>query len=42
MLKYFSSSYLVTILGLITAYFWGEHAHSGSGLTCVFTLFRSA
>lgn len=36
MLKYFSSSYLVTILGLITAYFWGEHAHNGSGLTCVF------
>ena len=36
MLKYFFSSYLVTILGLIAAYFWGEHAHPGTGLTCVF------
>lgn len=36
MLKYFSSSYLVTILGLIAAYLWGEHVHSGTGLTCVF------
>jgi hypothetical protein len=36
MLKYFFSSYLVTILGLIAAYFWGEHAHQGTGLTCVF------
>ena len=36
MLKYFSSSYLVTILGLIAAYLWGEHAHIGTGLKCVF------
>lgn len=36
MLKYFSSSYLVTILGLIAAYLWGEHAHIGTGFKCVF------
>lgn len=36
MLKYFFSSYLVTILGLIAAYLWGEHTHPGTGLTCVF------
>ena len=36
MLKYFFSSYMVTILGLIAAYFWGEHAHIGTGLKCVF------
>jgi hypothetical protein len=36
MLKYFSSSYLVTILGLLGAYFWGEHVHVGNGLKCVF------
>lgn len=36
MLKYFGSSYLVTILGLLGAYFWGEHAHPGTGLTCIF------
>ena len=36
MLKYFFSSYLVTALGLIAAYLWGEHAHPGTGLTCVF------
>jgi len=36
MLKYFGSSYLVTILGLIAAYLWGEHAHAGTGFTCVF------
>ena len=36
MLKYFLSSYFVTILGLVAAYLWGEHAHLGTGLTCVF------
>ena len=36
MLKYFISSYLVTALGLIAAYCWGEHVSSGTGLTCVF------
>lgn len=34
--KYFIGSYLVTALGLLTAYLWGEHVHSGSGLVCVF------
>ena len=36
MIKYFRGSYIVTILGLIAAYLWGEHVHGGSGLTCVF------
>ena len=36
MLKYFFSSYLVTILGLVAAFLWGEHVHAGTGLTCVF------
>lgn len=39
MLKYFTSSYIVTILGLIGAYLWGEHVHVGRGLTCVFIAF---
>ena len=39
MLKYFISSYLVTILGLVGAYLWGEHVHNGTGLTCVFIAF---
>ena len=36
MVKYFKGSYIVTVLGLIAAYLWGEHVHGGSGLTCVF------
>lgn len=36
MLKYFSGSYIVTILGIICAYLWGEHVHGGAGLTCIF------
>ncbi len=36
MLEYFLGSYIVTIAGLIGAYFWGEHVHAGTGLTCVF------
>ena len=36
MLEYFLGSYIVTIAGLIGAYFWGEHVHNGSGLTCIF------
>ena len=35
-MKYFFGSYIVTILGLLGAYFWGEHAHPGSGWLCVF------
>lgn len=34
--KYFIESYILTILGLILAYFWGEHVQSGSGFICVF------
>ncbi len=36
MLRYFSGSIFVTILGLIGAYLWGEHVHIGTGLTCIF------
>ncbi len=36
MIEYFLGSYIVTIAGLIGAYFWGEHVHNGTGLTCVF------
>ncbi len=36
MLHYFLSSYIVTIVGLLGAYFWGNHVHPGSGLQCVF------
>lgn len=36
MLKYFLWSYITTAIGLVLAYLWGEHIHSGSGLTCAF------
>ena len=36
MLEYFLESYIVTAMGLIGAYFWGEHVHPGSGFVCVF------
>ncbi len=36
MLKYFAGSYAVTIIGLITAWLWGEHVRPGSGFACVF------
>lgn len=39
MLEYFLGSYIVTIAGLTGAYFWGEHVHAGSGLTCIFIAF---
>lgn len=35
-MQYFTSSYVVTILGIILAFFWGEHVHNGAGLTSVF------
>lgn len=35
-MHYFTGSCIITILGLLAAYFWGEHVHSGSGLICVF------
>ena len=34
--KYFIGSYFLTIFGIIAAYLWGEHVHSGTGLVCVF------
>lgn len=34
--KYFLGSYIITVFGLVMAYFLGEHVHSGSGLVCVF------
>lgn len=38
-MKYFTGSYLVTIIGLILAYLWGEHINPGSGFLCVFIAF---
>lgn len=35
-MKYFTGSYIVTVIGLLAAYFWGEHVHPGSGWLCVF------
>jgi len=35
-MHYFTSSYITTFIGLILAYFWGEHLHSGSGLASIF------
>lgn len=34
--KYFIESYFITVIGLILAYFWGEHVCAGSGFICVF------
>ena len=36
MLKYFRGSLIVTIVGLICAYFWGEKTHPGAGLLSLF------
>ena len=36
MLEYFLGSYLVTIIGVIGAYFWGNHVEPGSGWAAVF------
>lgn len=36
MLKYFLGSYLITIIGVIGAFLWGEHVHPGSGFASVF------
>jgi hypothetical protein len=35
-MHYFIGSYLVAIVGVITAYFWGEHVHQGAGFVNVF------
>ena len=36
MLKYFRGSFIVTIIGVLLAYFWGEHSHPGSGFITLF------
>src|SRR5574344_1773183 len=36
MTHYFIGSYIVTVLGIITAYLWGEHVQNGTGFACVF------
>ena len=36
MIHYFTGSIIVTILGIMAAFLWGEHVHGGTGLTCVF------
>lgn len=36
MFHYFSGSYFVTVFGVIAAYLWGEHVHTGAGLASVF------
>lgn len=35
-MKYFTGSYIVTLLGIISAYFWAEHVNRGSGLISIF------
>ena len=35
-MQYFAGSYIVTIVGIILAYFWGEHVHNGAGIVSVF------
>ena len=39
MLKYFTGSYIFTLLGFILAYLWAEHLHSGSGYASLFIVF---
>ena len=34
--KYFKESYIITAIGLILAYLWGEHILAGSGLISIF------
>lgn len=38
-MQYFLGSYIVTIIGIITAYLWAEHVHAGSGFGAVFIVF---
>lgn len=38
-MNYFTGSYIVTVVGIILAYFWGEHMHPGSGWMSVFIVF---
>jgi len=36
MLKYFKLSFIITVIGLIAAYFWGEYRVAGSGFMALF------
>lgn len=38
-MKHFTGSIILTILGVIGAYLWGEHVHHGTGFLCVFIAF---
>lgn len=35
-MQYFTGSYIITLLGIILAYFWGEHVQPGSGFVSIF------
>lgn len=35
-MQYFLGSYIVTIMGIILAYLWGEHVNPGTGLVSIF------
>lgn len=35
-MQYFTGSYIITIFGIIAAWFWGEHVQAGTGFTSVF------
>ena len=39
MFKYFKESILVTVVGLILAYLWGEHNHTNGGFLALFVVF---
>lgn len=36
MLEYFLGSYILTIIGVVGAFLWGEHVHPGTGFAAVF------
>lgn len=38
MFKYFKGSFIITLIGFIVAYFWGEHSHPGSGFMALFVV----
>lgn len=38
-MQYFTGSYIFTIVGVLLAYFWGEHIQHGAGLLSVFIVF---
>ena len=35
-MEYFYGSFIITIVGLISAFLWGNHVHNGAGLTSIF------